>query len=192
VRAYAVNYDFQLWSNFTFFLVDSVNGDQIEQRDRDRYVVGLNGRFTTPSRIAGLAGKTTVGIEGRTDFADVELNHVVARALLQPFNRFRVREQHGSVWVKQDLRLDPRLRLQLGLRGDLFRFDVAATRSTAVLSPKVNLAFEGHAIDHALRQRWGWVSFQRRARRDPLPLGRPNSPAGLCRGARDSSRLARR
>jgi len=142
VRAYAVNYDFQLWSNFTFFLVDSVNGDQIEQRDRDRYVVGLNGRFTTPSRIAGLAGKTTVGIEGRTDFADVELNHVVARALLQPFNRFRVREQHGSVWVKQDLRLDPRLRLQLGLRGDLFRFDVAATRSTAVLSPKVNLAFE--------------------------------------------------
>jgi hypothetical protein len=85
VRAYAVNYSFQLWSNFTFFLVDSVNGDQIEQRDRDRYLVGLNGSFTTPARIAGLSGKTSIGIGGRADFANVELNHVVARAPLEPF-----------------------------------------------------------------------------------------------------------
>jgi hypothetical protein len=157
IRAYVVNYNFQLWSNFTFFLVDSVNGDEIEQRDRDRYVVGLNGSFATPSRIVGLPGKTSIGIGGRADFADVELNHVVARTPLEPLTRSWVRQQQGSVWIRQELRLDSRLRLQLGLRGDLFHFEVAdrlssaaavnatrpaGARATAVLSPKANVAFQ--------------------------------------------------
>jgi outer membrane receptor protein involved in Fe transport len=68
-----------------------------------------------------------------------------------------VRQQQAFAWVKQDLRLNSRLRLQLALRGDLFRFEVAdrlgaavpskaltisGARTTGVLSPKANLAFE--------------------------------------------------
>src|SRR5713226_1405310 len=40
VQAYAIRYGLQLYSDFTFFLNDSVNGDGIEQNDQ-RSVVGL-------------------------------------------------------------------------------------------------------------------------------------------------------
>ena len=38
-KAYISNYDFELFSNFTFFLEDPVNGDQIRQFE-DRTIVG--------------------------------------------------------------------------------------------------------------------------------------------------------
>lgn len=40
-RAYFSKYDFELYSNFTFFLEDSVNGDQIRQHE-DRSIYGVN------------------------------------------------------------------------------------------------------------------------------------------------------
>lgn len=68
----------------------------------------------------------------------------------------RVSEQHGFTWVKQDLRVAPQVRLQLGLRADLFRFGVldrlegtesdlkhvSGTRTEGIVSPKANLAIE--------------------------------------------------
>jgi hypothetical protein len=67
-----------------------------------------------------------------------------------------VSEQHGYTWIKQDLRLAPTVRLQLGARADLFRFRVfdrlegtpsdlphaSGTRVEALVSPKANLAVE--------------------------------------------------
>ena len=60
VRAYGVKYDFNLFSNFTFFLVDSINGDGINQTD-DRWIAGLNAWYSTPSRLGRMAGRTTAG-----------------------------------------------------------------------------------------------------------------------------------
>ncbi len=40
-RAYLSEYDFELYSNFTFFLEDPVNGDQIRQRE-NRSIYGIN------------------------------------------------------------------------------------------------------------------------------------------------------
>ena len=37
-------YDFELYSNFTFFLEDPVNGDQIRQKE-DRNIFGLNSEY---------------------------------------------------------------------------------------------------------------------------------------------------
>ena len=38
-RAFVSHYDFELFSNFTFFLEDPINGDQIKQKE-DRIIVG--------------------------------------------------------------------------------------------------------------------------------------------------------
>jgi hypothetical protein len=64
--AFAVKYDFSLFSNFTFFLDDPVNGDGINQTD-DRWIAGANGSYALPSRFLGADGRTTVGLGVRSD-----------------------------------------------------------------------------------------------------------------------------
>jgi hypothetical protein len=149
--AFLTKYDFRLWSNFTFFLADTVNGDGIEQRD-DRVATGFSGRFTTPAPW----GRVQVGGGLRADFTDVVLAHQVRRTLLNPLVDARVRQYHGFGWIKQAVSLGPAVRLELGMRGDLFRFEVAdrlessasalsrrsGERSAARVSPKLNLAVE--------------------------------------------------
>ncbi len=146
VRAYAVRYDFELFSNFTFFLDDPVNGDGIRQAD-DRTILGLNAEYAAPSRIGSLGGRTAAGVGGRADAGDVQLGHQVRRTPLEPRVDARVRQQHGFAWLKQDLDLSPTVRLQFGVRGDLFHFDVSdrlasanASSTQGVVSPKLNLA----------------------------------------------------
>ena len=154
-RAFAVKYDFSLFSNFTFFLDDPVNGDGINQTD-DRWIAGANGSYALPSRFLGADGRTTVGLGVRSDWADVGLNSSVGRTLGVPRVDARVSEQHGYTWIKQDLRFATKVRLQLGARADLFRFRVldrlegtssdlshaSGTRVKALVSPKANLAVE--------------------------------------------------
>jgi hypothetical protein len=41
VKAYAIDYGLDLFSNFTYFLDDAVNGDQFEQKD-ERTIVGAS------------------------------------------------------------------------------------------------------------------------------------------------------
>jgi hypothetical protein len=154
VQAYGTRYNFDLFSNFTFFLADSVNGDGINQTD-DRLLLGLDASYTGTSSLAGLAGRASAGVGGRTDFTDVTLAHVVQRRVLEQRTNTRVRQQHGYAWARQDLFLSRRLRLQLGLRADLFRGvtdrapgtatglpQVSGVRTEALVSPKLNLAFE--------------------------------------------------
>ncbi|WP_108808747.1 TonB-dependent receptor [Aquimarina spinulae] len=45
-NAYYTHYDFELYSNFTFFLNDPINGDQIRQRE-DRDIFGFNSRLNS-------------------------------------------------------------------------------------------------------------------------------------------------
>jgi len=155
VRAYGTKYDFDLFSNFTFFLADSVNGDGINQTD-DRVLLGLDANYTLPIRVAGLAGSTSIGVGGRADFSDVTLAHAAHRRFLEIRVDARVSQQHAFTWLRQDLRVAPSVRLQLGLRGDLFRFEVtdrlaeaspslphiSGGHTEAILSPKANLAVE--------------------------------------------------
>jgi len=45
VQAFMSRYDFKLFSNFTFWLNDSLNGDMIEQNDH-RNIYGINTRYS--------------------------------------------------------------------------------------------------------------------------------------------------
>jgi hypothetical protein len=144
--AYVTRYRLQLYSDFTFFLDDSVNGDGIEQNDR-RWVAGAHGSIER--------GQAAAGIGGRADFADVRLFHQRQRTRLSTRVSDGISQQQTFAWVRQGFSLSGRLRLQLGLRGDLFRFGVrdrltgeAATpvahasgiKWRGIVSPKANLA----------------------------------------------------
>ena len=81
--AYAVYYDLDLFSDFTYFLNDPVHGDQIEQQDR-RYIFG--GRFTDSwdHTLLGQRSETTAGLALRNDNIGNGLYQAERRMRLSP------------------------------------------------------------------------------------------------------------
>lgn len=66
-NAYAIYYRLNLFSNFTYFLDDPVNGDQFNQYDRRSLVGGSLTRSWSNPWSAG-PSETTVGVQARADF----------------------------------------------------------------------------------------------------------------------------
>jgi outer membrane receptor protein involved in Fe transport len=72
-------YNFELYSNFTFFLDDPINGDQIKQKEA-RDIFGFNTEFIKDSKLGSADATYTGGFGLRYDFVnDVELSHTVNR-----------------------------------------------------------------------------------------------------------------
>ncbi len=123
VQAFASRYDFKLFSNFTFFLVDPVRGDMIEQTDR-RTLAGLNARYAVTAALGPFVGTTTIAGGFRADDAAVSLWQSPDRVRLAPLVRADLAERNFYLWAEEDVALTPRVRLLLGLRGDVFTYNV--------------------------------------------------------------------
>jgi len=157
-RAYATNYYLNLFSNFTFFLADSVNGDGIEQRD-SRWVYGATGSYTRPTRYGSLPGSLAAGAGFRIDNAEVGLFDQVQRSRLGTTVASLIDQQNWFLWARQDLAMSRRVMLQVGLRTDLFDARVRADpghpiqaeglpeggRTLVRVSPKLNVSYAAGA-----------------------------------------------
>lgn len=84
-NAYYAKYDFELYSNFTFFLNDSVNGDQIRQKE-SRQLLGLNTDLKSEFNIGNALATFQAGVGFRTDQIDnLELSRTRDRLItLEP------------------------------------------------------------------------------------------------------------
>lgn len=154
IQGYLVNYNFKLFSNFTFFLEDPERGDTIEQTD-DRRVSGLNSRYTFYHNWGPHLSRTTLGGGFRADDAAVGLWKSPDRQRLAPLVDADIVERNLFLWVQEEITLHPRLRLMLGLRGDYFSFDVddrldgvaaalphaSGYTQKSLLSPKASLVY---------------------------------------------------
>ncbi|HUH00946.1 MAG TPA: TonB-dependent receptor, partial [Kofleriaceae bacterium] len=130
--AYAIDYGLDLFSNFTYFLDDPVDGDQFRQRD-DR---GIHGFAVTQHWHAG-RGSWQVGAEGRFDDIErVGLYRTLVRQPLSTVREDRVRQGSFGVHAAHEFRFNDRWRSHLGLRHDRYGFDVDA-RSLPVNSGRV-------------------------------------------------------
>jgi len=76
--AYLSHYDFTLYSNFTFFSQDPVNGDQIEQWD-SRYLTGARASYRWLRQWRGILFDSMVGASARADGIANGLAHDKAR-----------------------------------------------------------------------------------------------------------------
>jgi len=155
LQAYVSQYDFRLYSNFTFFLNDSINGDMIEQNDH-RQITGINARYSYYKSVGNILSYTRVGGSYRGDHIDLSLWKSPDRKRFAPLTDHAVNETNMAFWVEEELIFSRFFRLQLGLRGDYFVFDVtdnldAATvpdyglphgsgyEQAAIMSPNLNL-----------------------------------------------------
>ncbi|HTN17018.1 MAG TPA: TonB-dependent receptor [Chitinophagaceae bacterium] len=118
---YFSKYDFELFSNFTFFLRDTVNGDQIKQKD-NRITAGYNAAYNTEYLIGSVQAKTEAGIGFRYDDATgSELSHTRGmKTLLERLAYGDIRETNLFSYVNQTFYLTPQLVLNAGSRYDYF------------------------------------------------------------------------
>ncbi len=146
--AYAFRYRLDLFSNFTYFLDDPVNGDQFEQSDR-RNVYGGSLSYKLSHELAGLAFDNEVGVQTRyDDVDDLGLYLTRARQRLETTTVSDVKEWSGAAYVQTGVHLASWLRLTAGLRFDSIDVDVVnnnpantGTASDTLISPKGALVF---------------------------------------------------
>ncbi len=146
--AYIVDYDFGLFSNFTYGLDNPVLGDQFEQTDR-RLIYGA--RIDGESELTSASRPVTFRWGGDMRFDDIRevgLFETTERVRNNTIRQDSVSEFSASVYGDIGLLVTDRLRTSVGLRGDLYKWDVEALRtansgdgSDAVFSPKMNLAY---------------------------------------------------
>jgi len=114
-------YDFSLYSNFTYFAQDSVNGDQIHQAE-NRVFGGYNADFTANHTLAGLSAKTQVGFGLRyDDINNSELSHTAVQSIiLDRLVLGDINEANISGYFNETVHLLPQLVLTAGTRFDYF------------------------------------------------------------------------
>jgi len=148
---YFSKYDFYLVSNFTFFLNDPVNGDQITQQE-SRQIYGYNGTFQRAGKLGSIGLNTSAGIGFRyDDVNDIRLSHTVARTTyLGDYSRGDIDQTNLFAYVSETLQLSPALSVMGALRLDQFTFSYTdalkpgythETVNKATVSPKLTLNY---------------------------------------------------
>src|SRR5205085_4041261 len=125
-NVYAVKYRLNLFSNFTYFLDDPVNGDQFEQAD-DRWLFGTSGHYAWTASTPSISLHATVGWEARHDRVDpIGLYHTLARRRLTTVRQDSVRETSAGLFAEAEVGLTRWLRAVAGVRYDRYFFDVVS------------------------------------------------------------------
>lgn len=155
-QLYYSNSHFDLHTNFTFFLADTVNGDEIRQNEA-RNLMGYNGSY----HHTGYAGNTKItteaGLNIRADLINnIGLSHTKERFVtLQQIKLGDIRELNVAPYISETVNIDEHLSVNAGLRFDQFchaynnklQTDSTLpgigkyTANANTLSPKINLYY---------------------------------------------------
>ncbi len=115
VNAYLLANRLDLYSNFTYFLDDPVNGDQFSQPDR-RVTAGINAEHRW--------GDYRVGLQLQNDNIYNGLYKTAGRRRLSTTREDHIVETSAAVFAEKSTRWNPKLRSVAGVRLDHYRFDV--------------------------------------------------------------------
>ncbi|MEM0578315.1 TonB-dependent receptor [Flavobacterium polysaccharolyticum] len=145
--AYINKYDFELFSNFTFFLNDPVNGDQIKQKE-NRTIVGFQSEYNeklNESFLFKLAG----GLRNDNN-KDVELSHTVNRQTVLNYLSLGDSNQTNFFGYSSLDYSKGKWLINAGLRLDYFKFNyvdklainyATLSETKAIMSPKLNFLY---------------------------------------------------
>jgi hypothetical protein len=146
VELYGIRYDLDLFGNFTYFLDNPGNGDQILQRDRGRTTLGANLVHIQPVQVGGREHVITAGLQARHDDADVALFRTRRGTISETVRRDLVDQMGVGLYVQAESRWSSTFRTIVGLRGDRYTYDVTSDLAAnsgnaddAIISPKLSL-----------------------------------------------------
>ncbi len=148
-QIYYSKYKFELYSNFTFFKEDPINGDQIRQKE-NRNIAGYNGSYQKEFFLGNVKTETKAGVQVRyDDNRDVELTRTRNRVVnTNAITRGNINELNTGAYWLQRFSFSKKLDISGALRADYFynRYDDKLTNQTlsansAILSPKLNFHY---------------------------------------------------
>jgi len=156
-QLYYSRYKFDLHTNFTFYLADTVNGDEIRQREA-RNLYGYNGSYKHEGFIGNAKLTTEMGINVRLDITKgSELSHTVNNStVINPIKSGDITELGAGVYLNEIFQFNSKFTMSAGLRFDLFYYrynNKLATDSTLhgigiytatnnIVSPKLNFYYQ--------------------------------------------------
>ena len=153
-KAFLSRYDFELFSNFTFFLNDPVNGDQIRQFE-ERTIIGAETVFSSTPDFLNLNNNSSfryrAGLGFRyDDVNDVELSRTVRRDILSFVTLGNVDESNIYAFADATYKWNKWTFIP-GVRVDYFRFDFenllgntfdSRGEDEIFVSPKFNVLYD--------------------------------------------------
>ena len=147
-QIYFSRYKFNLYSDFTFFLNDPVNGDEINQAET-RNVYGFNSTFNQNHILNNWRLRSTYGTGIRYDATDnSQLAHVVKRQFLDNVKLGDIHEANAFAFIQQQATIGKWL-IDGGIRFDYLHFTYIDKLSTmqdpsqgkSIVSPKLNIQY---------------------------------------------------
>lgn len=149
-NAFYSKYDFELYSNFTFFLEDPINGDQIKQKE-DRSIYGMNVELNKQIKNNYWDISFQLGAGFRADATiNSELSHTLNRSTtLENIKLGDIDQTNGFSYLNSEIKLG-KLTINPALRLDYFKFNYQDKLAVAYktqsenkvkVSPKLNLIY---------------------------------------------------
>jgi len=144
VTAYALRGRLNLFQNFTYFLEDPVNGDQVEQEGL-RWMTGGKVVHRRLGRLGRFSVENAVGVSVRNDaVSTVGLYNTVRRMRTNTIRDDRVDQLTVGIFGQTDIEWTRYFRTTLGVRGDGYRYAVFAQNpansgagTAGLVSPKL-------------------------------------------------------
>jgi hypothetical protein len=137
-----------LFSNFTYFLNDPINGDQFEQAER-RLAAGGRVTYRRLGHFFERHAESAVGVQLRRDWLDpVGLYHTAGQRRLSTTREDEAGQTLLGVYAQSEIEWTRTFRTTLGVRADVYQFAVTSnnalnsgTGSDGLASPKFAAIF---------------------------------------------------
>jgi outer membrane receptor protein involved in Fe transport len=154
VDGYVTRSLFDLFSDFTFYLSDPVNGDGIQQHD-SRLQEGASAQYIHSGKVFGIPALSMAGANLGDNWINVDLFHNKDRQVIAPVPPISGSPFPGKPWTEADVHiLNPavyvqeglefkRLHVDAGLRFDEFRFDLHGVVINNLTGSQQNAAISG-------------------------------------------------
>lgn len=143
-------YNFELFSNFTFFLENPINGDQIKQFE-NRAIFGANAKIISEKQVGSIDAKFIKGVGLRYDLInDVQLSHTKNRKeVIDRIQLGDVKQTNMYAFFNSEFNLG-KFKVSPAVRLDYFKFIYndglqinyeTLTKNKAIVSPKLNFLY---------------------------------------------------
>jgi hypothetical protein len=169
-QLYYSYYTFDLHTNFTFYLVDTVNGDEIRQKEA-RNLFGYKGSYEHTGYIGSAKLNSEMGFQFRGDAtSNTELSHTKDRFItLQTIKLGNISEMDASVFLNETIRFNEHFSMNAGLRFDQFYYAYNNKLTSDTLFQGTGIY---HVNDHGLNPKLSFFYHQNEKLEFYLNLGK--------------------
>ena len=147
MNLYTLHSNLALFSNFTYFLDDPVNGDQFSQVDK-RFQSAMNINHLWSNTIKGIEIEHMVGVQFQNDVIDNGLLSTKERQTLSTTRRDHINQNSVGIYYQNSVQWLEKFRSVAGVRSDYYWFDVnsnlnvnSGNRYDSMTNPKLSLIF---------------------------------------------------